>query len=139
MHAFLHFTYQVRMQRRHYKLLNEGGYSSLTDDRIKKLDDINFQWSVKESWDDMYHKLLGFRDQYGHCNVRTMGLYIHLHSTCFSTNLFFSTSGSPEVEGRPKAWCMGTPSAQVSKNIVSRNQLINDPILISRNTSLVTF
>jgi hypothetical protein len=40
-------------------------------DRAKKLDEIGFQWRVREGnvWEDMFEKLTAFRDQYGHCNV----------------------------------------------------------------------
>ncbi|GKZ00373.1 hypothetical protein MPSEU_000990300 [Mayamaea pseudoterrestris] len=74
----------LRMQRRHYKLLKEGAYSSLTEERIQKLNSINVQWNVKESWLDMFAKLQAFQCEHGHCNVPQkwkpnpkLGVWVH--------------------------------------------------------------
>ena len=63
----------VHNQRRQYRLLQEGKRSSMTDERIQKLESIGFQWSLrgtpKGSWGTMLDELKSFKDKHGHCNV----------------------------------------------------------------------
>ena len=39
----------VNIQRREYRLLQEGRHSQLTDERVQKLNDIGFVWDIKET------------------------------------------------------------------------------------------
>jgi len=61
----------VTDQRRQYKFKSVGKISLLTDERQKKLDEINFIWSVRSrtEWSDRYQELLIFRGREGHCCV----------------------------------------------------------------------
>ncbi|MEI6091226.1 MAG: helicase associated domain-containing protein [bacterium] len=52
------------------KLKRLGNYTLLTDDKIKLLDSIGFNWVVvKSTWDKNYNNLLEFKCKNGHCNV----------------------------------------------------------------------
>ncbi|MCX5871278.1 MAG: Helicase associated domain protein [Deltaproteobacteria bacterium] len=42
---------------------------TLSDERIKLLELIGFQWAVNTDWEERYVQLLYFKDEYGHCNV----------------------------------------------------------------------
>jgi hypothetical protein len=65
-------TYQlalwVQKQRRNFKLLQEGKKLYMTEDRIQKLNEIGFEWSV-HSWSVRYEELKAFQKQHGHCRV----------------------------------------------------------------------
>ena len=41
----------------------------LTDDRMKRLNDIGFVWSIRHDWHRHYNELLEFKAINGHCNV----------------------------------------------------------------------
>lgn len=59
------------MQKR---LFEKGEKSSLTDRRVKLLDEVGFQWAKQKgdvSWDQHYQELFVFYLQHGHCNVPT--------------------------------------------------------------------
>jgi hypothetical protein len=60
----------VTRQRYQYKLMIEGGSSTLTEERIKALEDIGFAWdSQGAAWDERLEELKKFRSIYIHCNV----------------------------------------------------------------------
>ena len=65
---------------------NDEGESLLTEDRLRRLDDIGFAWIVPESgqssdqnpsernsyddqWDAMFNQLVVYKEKYGNCNV----------------------------------------------------------------------
>jgi hypothetical protein len=47
--TFLFLLYRVNTQRRNYKLLQDGKKSCLTQERLKKLNEIGFVWSTQSS------------------------------------------------------------------------------------------
>jgi len=63
----------VKNQRDKYRLYQEGRQSSMTPERIKLLEDIGFQWSVKglsnRSWFDNFNQLRAYKQAFGHCRV----------------------------------------------------------------------
>ena len=62
----------VQTQRRQYRLRNEGKHSHLTEERIKLLEDLGFEWSPKgNSWDDRYDQLVEYKAEHNNCRVPT--------------------------------------------------------------------
>ena len=62
----------VRNQRAQYKLLKGGNKSSMTKERLKKLESIGFDWHLSPLqvfWTDMIKSLESFKAETGHCNV----------------------------------------------------------------------
>ncbi|CAJ1937632.1 unnamed protein product [Cylindrotheca closterium] len=60
----------VKRQRYQYKLLKQGMSSTMTTDRIRKLEAIGFVWDVHAAlWEERLAELTEFRKQWGHCNV----------------------------------------------------------------------
>jgi len=56
----------VRKQRETHKV------SLLSKDRVQKLEDLGFQWSLRgarKSWEDYYNKLREYKEKHGHLNV----------------------------------------------------------------------
>lgn len=41
----------------------------LTDERIRRLEDIGFTWSLRDDWHKHYKELQDFKAVHGHCNV----------------------------------------------------------------------
>jgi hypothetical protein len=41
----------------------------LTEERIRRLEDIGFVWSLRDDWNKHYEELQVFRKEHGHCNV----------------------------------------------------------------------
>ena len=58
----------VRSQRKSMKQIKQGKKSSLTDERIEKLDSIGFEWDLND-WDKMFEDLGAFANEHGHCRV----------------------------------------------------------------------
>mmetsp|Transcript_8640 Transcript_8640/g.13325 ORF Transcript_8640/g.13325 Transcript_8640/m.13325 type:complete len:350 (+) Transcript_8640:211-1260(+) len=62
----------VKRQRYQYKLFRQGKPTSMSRERIEMLEKIGFVWdSHKATWDKMYHELLGYKREYGNCEVPT--------------------------------------------------------------------
>jgi Helicase associated domain len=60
----------VKEQRRHFTLLKEGKESHMTQERIHKLNSLGFCWHThKSTWNERFHELIQFKEQYGHCVV----------------------------------------------------------------------
>ena len=58
---------------------------SLSDDQVKRLDDIGFIWNSNRSrnaFDDRLEDLKAYKDQHGHCNVKVYGEYQSLGQWC---------------------------------------------------------
>lgn len=53
----------VNKQRQDYKK------GELLEYRIKKLEEIDFKWKIREIWEDMYHNLILYKGISGNCNV----------------------------------------------------------------------
>jgi len=62
----------VRHQRHLYKLNMKGIPSSLTNERMSKLDSVDFVWDVVSydpTWNTHFQELQKFKNKHGHCNV----------------------------------------------------------------------
>jgi hypothetical protein len=60
----------VKRQRYQYKLMIEGKSSTMTEERVKALEDIGFVWdSQRAAWGERLEELKEFRSIYMHCNV----------------------------------------------------------------------
>ena len=60
----------VGNQRTQYRLRREGKHSFLTEERIKKLDEVGFEWSPQgNSWNDRYNQLVEYKNEHGNCLV----------------------------------------------------------------------
>ena len=60
----------TKRQRYQYKLKIEGKPSTMTDDRVSKLDAIGFTWDSHSAvWEERLNELLEFRRVQGHCLV----------------------------------------------------------------------
>jgi len=60
----------VAEQRKQYKLHTDGKPNSITEERIRLLNEIGFAWNAQEAaWANHFQDLKDFRDRLGHCNV----------------------------------------------------------------------
>eukprot|EP00978_Attheya_sp_CCMP212_P017859 scaffold48121_cov47-Attheya_sp.AAC.7 len=67
----------VKKQRNDYAKLQRGQHSAISQDRIDKLNEIDFIWNLKTSgqsandaiWMNFLEELRGFKKEHGHCNV----------------------------------------------------------------------
>lgn len=60
----------TKRQRYQYKLKVDGKRSTITDERVRALDEVGFVWdSHKAVWAERLEELKDFKKQFGHCNV----------------------------------------------------------------------
>lgn len=60
----------VKRQRYQYKLMQEGKPSTMTEERVKALEEVGFVWdSQRAAWEERLGELKQFRDVFMHCNV----------------------------------------------------------------------
>ena len=60
----------VANQRAQYRLRREGKHSFLTEERIKLLNEVGFEWSHQgNSWNDRYNQLVEYKNEHGNCLV----------------------------------------------------------------------
>ncbi|GFH61945.1 hypothetical protein CTEN210_18421 [Chaetoceros tenuissimus] len=60
----------VSAQRQQYKLWSKGSNAKITEERVKQLDNIGFEWTpMKNTWNERFEKLKKYKAQNGHCNV----------------------------------------------------------------------
>eukprot|EP00591_Stephanopyxis_turris_P005053 CAMPEP_0195514126 /NCGR_PEP_ID=MMETSP0794_2-20130614/5601_1 /TAXON_ID=515487 /ORGANISM="Stephanopyxis turris, Strain CCMP 815" /LENGTH=384 /DNA_ID=CAMNT_0040642295 /DNA_START=179 /DNA_END=1330 /DNA_ORIENTATION=+ len=61
----------VQTQREDYKKLIEGNSSSMTEERMKALDGLGFEWSFQQQvdWKVRLKELMEYKENNGHCNV----------------------------------------------------------------------
>jgi len=60
----------TKRQRYQYKLKMDGKRSTITDERVRALDEAGFVWdSHKAVWAERLEELKEFRKEFGHCNV----------------------------------------------------------------------
>lgn len=66
-----HLARWVKRQRRQYKLRLEGNKNStMTEERIKILNDIGFVWDSHEViWNERFEQLVAYKNKVGHCRV----------------------------------------------------------------------
>ncbi|GFH61992.1 hypothetical protein CTEN210_18468 [Chaetoceros tenuissimus] len=75
----------VKTQRAQFRLMKEGLKSSMTDERVEKLEHIGFVWNrSKDTWKEKYEELEEYYAQHGHCNVpkrykqnKVLGSWVH--------------------------------------------------------------
>jgi hypothetical protein len=65
------------------KQQNKPVIGRLTEDRIRRLNDLGFVWSLRDDWTKHYDELKDFRLEHGHCNVparyaknRRLGIWV---------------------------------------------------------------
>jgi hypothetical protein len=46
----------------------------LTDDRIRRLENLGFVWSLRDDWQKHYLELKAYKEEHGHCNVSLCGV-----------------------------------------------------------------
>ena len=61
----------VNRQRILYKLFTEGKKSSMTQERINKLNSLKFVWVAKVTWEERFEELVEYKEKNGHCKVPT--------------------------------------------------------------------
>jgi hypothetical protein len=78
----------VHKQRPQYRLLKEGKYSTLTNDKCEKLESIGFVFKggpTVTPWDERFKELVDFKKSNGHMNVPqrsgTLGLWVTTQRT----------------------------------------------------------
>ena len=60
----------VAEQRKQYKLMTDGKPSSITPERIAKLEELDFAWNAQEAaWKRHIDNLIAFKKEHGHCHV----------------------------------------------------------------------
>lgn len=60
----------VKRQRYQYKLKLEGKRSTLSDERVKLLNQIGFIWNSHDVvWEERWHELIAFKNAHGNCIV----------------------------------------------------------------------
>jgi len=61
----------VQYQRQQYRHLQEGKYSTMTEGRIEKLEELGFIWrkANSSSWNQKYDELKKYKQKHGDCNV----------------------------------------------------------------------
>ena len=60
----------VKEQRWQYCLLKERKKSSMTEERIAKLEEIGFVWNAQEAaWESMFSALIEYKEEHGDCLV----------------------------------------------------------------------
>eukprot|EP00986_Skeletonema_menzelii_P010145 scaffold4810_cov98-Skeletonema_menzelii.AAC.1 len=93
----------VNSQRVQYKLFRAGKQSPITEDRIRKLEQLGFTWDAKSSaWEDHLAELEVFKRENGHCTVPRSGgaLGRWVHSQRVQYKLFRAGKQSQITEDR---------------------------------------
>ena len=63
----------VKHQRNEYRNKCLSQKSSLTDEKEKKLEQLGFEWKIRDarrSWEEVFEDLRSYKERFGHCNVR---------------------------------------------------------------------
>lgn len=99
------------------KAQNKPLVGRLTEDRIRRLNELGFVWSLRDDWTKHYEELKEFKQENGHCNVparyaknRRLGIWVSAQRQQYKQQ-----SASP-LEGAPRA----TPLTQ------ERIELLNE-------------
>ena len=73
----------VGTQRREYRKLVGGERSVMTDERLRKLEAIGFEWELNRrpcQWETRFGELKIYRENHGHCNAarkNSLGRWVH--------------------------------------------------------------
>lgn len=60
----------VKRQRYQYRLKREGKLTTMTNARVKQLEDLGFVWdSHAAAWEERRNELASYEKEYGHCNI----------------------------------------------------------------------
>ena len=59
----------VSRQRCEYRKKREGKSSPMTEERIRALNDIGFDWGISKPWSVRFQQLCDYKVQFGHCLV----------------------------------------------------------------------
>ena len=60
----------VHSQRVKYKLFKDGKKSTMTDEKVAKLESIGFNWCFRQAlWAEMFQSLKSYKTKHGNCNV----------------------------------------------------------------------
>jgi len=59
----------ITTQRSHYRFMQEGKPSQLTEERIQQLERIGFPWKTREDWQTRYQELLQYINEFGDAGV----------------------------------------------------------------------
>lgn len=105
-----------RVQYKKMKKKNEGDRESglqtvskpaggrLTDERIRRLEDLGFVWSLRDDWQKHYDELKEFKKEYNHCNVparyaknRRLGIWVSAQRQQFKLLQKLSSSEKQNV------------------------------------------
>lgn len=77
-HCHVHYTYKenrgltkwVQRQRYQFKLMQSGRQSTMTLERIQKLEAIGFAWDAHAAaWEERFNELAKYKQKHGHCCV----------------------------------------------------------------------
>jgi hypothetical protein len=70
--------------RRSYKKIqnNQKPKRKISDERIQRLNDAGFNWSLNSDFDDHFNDLMTFKGKYGHCDVSCAGENASLGTWC---------------------------------------------------------
>jgi len=62
----------VSKERQYYKLHQEGTPSPMTEERIRALNDVGFNWSsTGTTWNERFQELKDYKERFGNCLVPT--------------------------------------------------------------------
>ena len=66
----------------------------LTDERIRRLEDLGFIWSLRDDWQKHYDELKEYKREHGNCNVPVSGRASIFHIAVLESQLDSKHSGS---------------------------------------------
>jgi len=79
----------------------------LTDDRIRRLEELGFVWSLRDDWMKHYEELRVYRSQFGNCNVparytqnRRLGIWVSAQRQLYKS---LKTPGLDSKKQRPSS------------------------------------
>jgi hypothetical protein len=99
----------VKLQRKEYKLYQEGKNSTITQGRIQKLNGVGFTWSIlsqqRVSWGERLEALKAFQQEHGHSRVPTSKTYALANWGAKQRGLYvYARLGKKPKDWDPKNW-----------------------------------
>lgn len=119
----------VCQQRSSYKKFKAGKSSSLTNSRVKALDALSFDWSLRKrfTWDERYSQLKKFSEENGgSCNVPFDGQMKGLFGWCENQRRARNTGKGLSVDKVEKLNAIDFPwatSTSTSLSVLSENEV----------------